>query len=127
MSNSPFPRILGTPTKLDFVLPKLCCNCGLRDSTHLKEVSLYANRFGIRVAPYPAFTMDLPLCEECNDSKVPRPVTLNGVKRRFLSGRVTQVSVYCRSHAFAESLKSLNQPLVAAGWLQVIDGGNGNA
>ena len=127
MHNSFFPRLFGTPTKLDFVLPELCSNCGLHEPTHLKEVSLLANHFGMRVVPHPGFAMDLPFCERFESIRVRRPVTVSAVRRRFLSGAVTRISLRCRSHEFAQALKSLNKPLVTAGWLQVIDGDQSDA
>ena len=127
MSKNIFPRLFGAPTKLDFVLPELCSNCGLREPTSLKEVNLFANRFGMRVVAHPGFAMDLPLCGGCESEWVRQPVTISNVKRRFLSGSVTRISLYCRNREFAQALKNLNQPLVTAGWLRVIDGGQGDA
>jgi hypothetical protein len=127
MSKSIFPRLFGTPTKLDFVLPELCSNCGLQEPTHLKEVNLFANRFGIRVVAHPGFAMDLPFCGRCESVWVRQPVTVSNVRRRFLSGTVARISLRCRNHEFAQALKNLNKPLVNAGWLQVIDGDQSDA
>lgn len=68
--------------------------------------------------------MDLPLCQSCDNLWVRQSVTVSYVKRSFLSGNVTQIALRCQNHAFAIAFRNLNQPLVSAGWLRVIDGGD---
>jgi hypothetical protein len=95
-----------------------------RGAKILKPTHLYLSRYGmvVRGLEWPGFEMDLPFCSLCATLKNRRPVTVAGVRCRFLSGKVTRISLYCRNHAFALSFKGLNLPLVTAGWLQVIDG-----
>lgn len=85
--NAPiFPRLLGAHTKLDFMLPKLCSNCGSADWVALREVPLELSRHGFRLVQFPGFTMDLPFCKQCESKKGKQPVTLSGAKRRGHNG-----------------------------------------
>jgi hypothetical protein len=125
LSTFPFPRLFGRPTRLDLALPKLCCNCGVERPEGIDEVSLYINHLGMRVVTYPGFTMDVPLCSECERLRVTQPVTLSGARRRFLSGSIRQVSLRFRNRNFADAFRNLNRPLVTAGWLVVIHADDG--
>jgi len=122
MTVFPFPEFFGAPTKLDFVLPGLCSNCGAPEVTGLREVHLYLSRHGLRIAEYPGFIMDVPFCNQCLLNKVPAPVTLCGVSRNFI-GKVRRISLHCRNHEFAQAMKASNGDLIASGWVGIIDGG----
>lgn len=124
MNTFPFPKLFGAPTKLDFVVPEFCSNCGALEMTALMEVHLYLSRYGLRLTEYPGFVMDVPLCKLCLLKKVSPPVTLNGVRRNFM-GKVKQIVLHCHNHQFAQSFKALNNGLIVSGWVIVIDGGIG--
>ena len=120
----PFQILFGAPTKLDFVLPELCSNCGTPGVVALREVHLYASYYGLRMMEYPGMVMDVPLCNLCQAKKIARPVTLEGVKLRFL-GRAKQATLRFRNHEFAKAFKAANSGLIASGWIKVIDRGRG--
>lgn len=114
-----FPRLFGTPMNLEFILPKLCCNCGLPEPPQSIQVHLDANRFGMRVAPFQAFAMYIPLCGRCAGAWIEQPVTVNYVKRKFISGKAARISLNFSNHEFAQAFENLNRQLIVAGWLHV--------
>jgi hypothetical protein len=122
MNAFPFSKLFGAPTKLDFVLPKLCSNCGSSEVAELREVHLYLSRYGLRLTEYPGFVTNVPFCNLCLLKKVRPPIVIDGVRRNFI-GKVKRIFLRCQNHEFAQAFKALNDGLIASGWVTVIDGG----
>jgi hypothetical protein len=118
----PFPKLFGAPTKLDYIMPELCSNCGASEIAAITEVHLYMSRSRLRLAEYPGFVMDAPLCKLCFQTKVRAPVTLYALKKNFM-GKVKCIFLRFDNHEYAQAFKTLNNGLIVSGWVRVIDGG----